>query len=457
MIGNRVSGGHQPVTTRFSEQFERDLGQAQQAIYSFLLDIVKSWPPEDVLTEFQHLFIQHAETSSSGTLSAVQTILFANNETEFRNTIKRSCYILINNWEVARHHTAIQSLIKLFADPILHRKTVSPTLKRLRTWLINFIGSQDFQDLELFVARFANEQQEEHWSNRYTSYLLVPQYIDTDNPIEQREAARVLSRRLKDKFKFDLAMYTVYSQSNAAHKRPPQNPTALGDGALRLIKTIVAKKGQFSYKNLAHLFLQQTKELNYLGLKHSLLNYLLFSVGKHEVSTPLKESLSKKIMALYTEYDFEPANPSLLLRTCNRVIDALTTEDKKSPSHLFTLLLSQGSGGLVLAVILLKLILISRNSHPYLEARIADLIRYYQGFSQDQCDWVINFLEVFSVTFAIYAENVEYNLVQLDKPRPHGVSQSSPDQRHKKQMVRIFSQMVKQAEQTDLPDITEPE
>ena len=43
-----------------------DIEQAQAKIYSFLMDIIKSWSPEAVLQEFNSLFIQHLGSISSG-------------------------------------------------------------------------------------------------------------------------------------------------------------------------------------------------------------------------------------------------------------------------------------------------------------------------------------------------------------------------------------------------------
>jgi hypothetical protein len=394
------------------------LPQAQQVIYDFLLDIVKAWPPDDVLDEFRHLFIQHIDSVSSQTLPALHVILFSNDEVEFRNTLKRCCYILVNNWEVARQFDYIQALVDVFDDPLLHRRTLSPTLKRLRHWLSNFIASQDFQDLKLFAARLTGDRtinRPGEWVNRYTSYLLVPQYINEANPLEQRQAARALSRRLKDQFKFDLAMYTAYSQSAVPPRQSIKNPTALGDSTLRLIKAIVAKRGDFSYRNLARLFLEQTKYASYASFKASLTKYLLYTVNANPIARQIDSHLQMKLSPLYTEFDNQPLDASLLLRTSNRVIDYLITENQEQPSPLFSLVLSQGNA-LTLAIILLKLVLISRNSQLYLEVRIADLIRYYERYPRHECQWVINFLEVFQVTFAIYAENTEYNLVRVEEP-----------------------------------------
>jgi hypothetical protein len=430
--------------------------QAQQVIYDFLLEIVKHWEPEAVLDEFRHLFIHHDDSVSSETLPAIHIILFANKEQEFRNTIKRSCYILVNNWELARQFEAIQKLIQLFQNPLIHRRTLSPTLKRLRGWLQNFIASQDFEELKLFAARFSEEKtinRPGEWTTRYASFLLVPQYINQDNPIEQRQAARALARRLKDKFKFDLAMYTAHSQSQAtAYRNSIKNPTDLGDSALRLIKAIVAKRGEFSYKNLARLFLEQVKDTPYSNFKSSFPNYLLFTVKDNPIAEKIHTHLNNRLENLYTEFDRDPLDRSLVLRTCNRVIDYLMTENQRDPSPLFTLVLSQGNS-LTLAIILLKIILISRNSNPYLEVRIADLIRYYENFPKSECNWVINFLEVFQVIFAIYAENIEYNLVKIEKSLAEQQSDGNTDLDDLEDF-RIFSQMLyypSQDSELDLP------
>lgn len=415
-----------PVSDRRQKRSPASLGrteltvqQAQQQIFDFLLQVVHAWPPEEVLGEFKQLFFSSGDTTSSEIGSGLYTILFANDEVEFHNTLKRSCYILVNNWEVNRQYEAIQEVVALFDGHQLNRETFSPTLKRLRTWLQNFIASSDYRDLKLYIARFAPESKPTEWTTRYTPYLLVDQYMNTDNPKEQREAARTLARRLKDKYKFDLAMYTAHSQSAIASQDALHNPTALGDSALRLIKLIVAKRGKFSHRNLANLFIQQTKESSYYGFKQGLVEYLLYSAASPQIAKTLRQQLWQRLEPLYADYDEDPIDPSLTLRTCNRVIDYLTTADKKTPAPLFTLLLSQGTS-LFLAIILLKLILISRNSHPYLEARIASLIWYYDQFPKEQCAWVINFLEVFQVTFAIYAENVEYNLVSLQSAEGPG-------------------------------------
>ncbi|MGD1853724.1 MAG: hypothetical protein ACFB2W_05675 [Leptolyngbyaceae cyanobacterium] len=434
MVVDRVSDSFNP------RRRHQDVQQAQQTIYDFLLDIVKSWSAADVLEEFKGLFLQHHETISASAIPALYAILFANDKKEFHNTLKRSCYILINNWEVAREYEAIRGLIQLFADPTIRKMSVSPTIKRLRQWLQSFVESQDFQDLKLFVAnRFSHEDPQ--WSRRYTAYLLAPQYIDTSNPLEQREAARALSQRLRNQFKFDLAMYTAHFQKVPGQRR--HNPTMLGDSALRVIRALVAKRGMFSHRNLARIFHEQTQELSYASYKNSLLEYLLFSATKTEFVATLENRLRDKLNGLYIKFAQKNLDASLALLTSNRVIDYLMTEDAETPSPLFSLLLTNGRP-LTLAIILLKVLLVSPNSHPYLDARIADLIRYYEQFPREECQWIINFLEIYGVTLAICGSDVQYNLVHIQ--------QDDSTETASFEEYRIFSQIMKELHWAPLCD-----
>ncbi len=453
MVLDKLQEGYPPQNGQ-ANRFQRDIPKAQETIYNYLLEIVKLWSPEEVLAEFSHLFIHHVNTISSHILPSLYEIVFSNQEIEFRNTLKRSCYILINNWDITRSHKTIQELIQTFNDPILDKPTMSPTLRRLRSWLKAFVESSDFEQLKLFASKY-DDQGHRHWSERYTSYLLVPQYIDLNNPVEQRHAARALSKQLKERFKFDLAMYTARSQSNSSvingaesEKKSPKNPTGMGDEILHLVKMIVVRRGKFSHANLAHIFLSQTKSLTYLEFKLSLQRYLIFSLESHDFAKALKKQLFEKLEALYTNHHDKQIDDALLLRTCNRVIEYLTTENHQEPSSLFVQLLSQGNP-LTLVVVLLKIVLICRHARTHLESRIANLVQYYKNYLEEDCRWVINFFEIFDITMAIYAENVEFNLVDM---RGETSAQIELQRSSEFGTYRIFSQMRAGGEQDDAAD-----
>ncbi|MEA5502619.1 hypothetical protein VB735_05760 [Halotia wernerae UHCC 0503] len=423
---------HQDIVKSKSQQINLQI--RQEMIYRYLVEIVNKWSPEDVLREFKRLFIDCLDSGCLDSIPAIHGISFVNSEQEFRNTIKRCCYILVNNWASKRKHKYIPELIHLFADYCTNLElNHSSDLNIYRSWLKKFVISSDYEELKLFACKY-DDANKVHWSNRYSAYLLVAQSFDVNNPQEQQEAAANLSKQMKDTFKFELAMYIARSQCAASNASRYSNPSILGDDVLRLIKMIVVKKGIFSYENLANIFIKQTQNQTLKDFKESIQKYLFYSINNQELIKKIRQNLADKLSFWSVEHDEELINKNLFLRSCNRIIDCLTTENGREPSLLFMALLSQGHS-LTLVIILLKIILICQNARSHLEIRIANLISYYEIYSEDECHWLINFMEFFNITFAIYAENIEYNLIKMKEDDKNFNSQLNLD------TYRIFSQI----------------
>jgi hypothetical protein len=419
---------------RNNEQRNEDFSKSHEIICNFFLNSVKKESPDWLIQQFDNLFISQLRIVDLNTNQALYLIIALNQEQVFRDTLKRCCYILINNWSGARYHQHIQKLIKIISQVSEGRSPLSPTKRRLREWLKRFISSGDYQELSLFVAKY-NNREKERWSNRYASYLLTSQFLDSTKPREQREAAIVVADQLKEQFKFDLAMYTARSPLTLASLGKYYNPTDLGDDLLELIQKILTKRKTFSYASVANIFLQQVKGLLYKRFKASFLKYLLFSLEDVESLDVLEIYLSEYIEPLYKKHNEDEWNPDLLLRTCNRLIEHLTTQTHGRPSQLFTWLALQGKY-FTLAILLLKIILISKNSYLHLEACIGYLIQYYSNQSEAECQWFIRFLEILKLVLTIYAENIRYNLVSMNGKLPKKVQRSED-----LNSFRIFSQV----------------
>ena len=429
---DNIMSQHQSQQSGKLKQINWDIQQAQETIYNFFLKIVRTWEASKVLTVFRQLFVHNLDSHDSNVLAALHIILLSHQEAEFRNTLKRTCYVLINNWELARNHQAIQQLVRIISDSTIYQAAISPILRCLRRWLVNFTKSKDYQDLRVLASR---HDKKKHWTHRYTSYLLVSQYVDSNNPIEQREIAFALSKRLKDEFKFQLAMYTAYSQTGSLFKKAIENPTGLGENVLFWMKKILVRRGLFDYKNLANIFLKQSQQLRYQIFKQSLKKYLVFLMPEDVVSQFFEKQLLDRLENLYQHHNDEEINDALLLRTCNRLIEYLITEDRNNPSQLFSFFWSQNNS-MTLAILLLKIALICPKSRVHLEARIADLIRYFEALPESECQEVINFFEVFHIAFTIYSENVEYNLVPMQTDQ---TNQQRWDNRPNLETCQIFS------------------
>ncbi|MEH2075002.1 MAG: hypothetical protein V7K57_11510 [Nostoc sp.] len=433
MNANSLSISQENIHSVTSNSSQTNVQIAQEEVYSFFIEIVKNLSPDDVLREFKGLFIEGLDLEDSDYIPGIYSVFLDDNEQELCNTLKRCCYIIVNNWKSNRKDKYIQELVNLFVNENLKiKENNAPIVKTCKTWLETFVNSKDYQELKLFAAKY-DESSKGHWANRYSSYLLIDQSVNKNNPIEQQEAARKLSKQIKEKFKFELAMYIARSQSVVSSATRYKNPSVLGDHALRLIKAIVLKRGVFSHENIAHIFIKQTQNQTLEEFKINLEKYLFLSVGKQESVENWKQHFIKTLSSWKKDYNREIVTKELFLRTCNRVIDCLTIENGKEPSALFISLITQGHA-LTLVIILLKIILICKNSRKHLETRIAHLIRFYENYPEDECKGVINFMEIFNITFAIYAENVEYNLIKMEE-------EQSSNPQFNLDGYRVFSQM----------------
>jgi hypothetical protein len=280
-------------------------------------------------------------------------------------------------------------------------------------WLTNFLSSKDYEELKLFVLKYEDYQPlQNHWTSRYQPYLLAAQYLDAKNTPEERQAARLLSQQLKEKYKFDLAMYTSRSQSATSQLNNYHNPTLLGDEALRLIKIILVNRGSLNYRSLANIFLRETQNITYKQFKESLIKYLFDYQSKLFRTDIYQSRIINIIETFHPENDGDTLNAGLQLRTCNYLIKCLTVENSGKPTALFLLFATQ-LNPLTLAILILKFILISPHSRTYLELCCARLIQYYQDDSATECEWLINFLELSQIAITIYGDNVQYNLVNM--------------------------------------------
>jgi hypothetical protein len=415
-----ASNSSQDFTTRgqpINAKQRKDLAlNAQESICQFFVANAKKESPDWILQQFDKLFITQTGEVPPQIHHALSAIVSLNQEEIFRNTVKRCCYVLINNWSATRNTQYIQELIQRIAEVPESPQAISPTKQRVKKWLKDFFYSEDYRELDLFAAKY-NKRDRDRWSHRYASYLLASQSLDAEKPVEQRNAAQLASRQLKEQFKLDLAMYTARSQIERKPAGRCKNPTALGKDALELIQKIIAKRQRFSYLHLANIFRKQIQGISYKRVKRSLLKYLTFDLEDNKLSEAIEIYLSDFIEPLYNRRDREIGNPNLFLRTSNRAIDYLTTQKQGKPTQLFTFLVLQGKS-LTLAILLLKLILACKDSYAHLEARLAELIQYYEDDTEADCRWLIHFLETLRLTLTIYAENIRYDLVRRDASQP---------------------------------------
>ncbi|NES23268.1 MAG: hypothetical protein F6K41_31215 [Symploca sp. SIO3E6] len=407
--------------------------KASETICIFFIDQVKQVSPELVIQKFRHLFVEPTQLVDIELQQALIAIASFGTEETFINTFKRSIYILLNNWNAARKVQYVQDLVQLIAINLDNQETSPNKLKILQLWRRKFVASQDYQEMLKFALKI-NDHQSNNWSQRYSSYLLVYQSVDQKKSVKQKATAKTRSLVLKQQFKSQLAMYTARLSVTDHQSVNSPNPTIIGKKVLSLIKKNLQKRSSFNYTNLARIFLNQAQNICYKDFKHNLLNYLFYSLDEQDLDRTDKKQLTQYLDKLYESYHAQPWDNQLLLRTCNRLIEYLITVNQTNPSPVFIYLVTQGRD-LTLAIILLKLVLLCPQSRTHLECRIAQLIKHYQSQSASDCQWLINFLEVLQVTLGVYAEDVQYNLVEMSEAQPE-IAVNSDNHAY-----RIFSQM----------------
>ena len=394
--------------------FDIDLVQKRKIIYRFFAKIVRKYPAADVLKEFQGVFFDYySHIDHEEAINAIYDIIFSRHEESFISIIKHVSYILIDYWLKQKEYGYINELVRSFIRSNKKNESYNTMMNLRNTWLENFVKSQDYQDMQLFIYQ-DKIGEKNHWKQKYQYYLLVNQYSNNNNLKLQREAARILAAKLKTDFKFNLARYIAYTQSDLKQESIPYNPTHLGQQVIYLIKTIIARKAKVNYANLAKVFIEQIEEIEYYKFKNSLHTYIMFSLHRNETLELLRQKSYLFIYSLYPGYNNIKINNNLFFNTCNVLLEQLTIINTEQLGELFKIAADQ-LNPLTLAIILLKIVLISPNSRIHLENNLGHLIKVYQNKSIQECQWFITFLDIFNISFSIYVDpDIKYNLVKRD-------------------------------------------
>ena len=388
--------------------FYSKIEKLQVEICQFLIQIVNEWSPAKVIDEFEQIYVHLNCSQSEAVNQALSRIIIEQSQSTFSATLKQSFYLLINNWTINKQPEYIQTLFERIESANYQEKRISPGVNLLRKWTYGFLQSQDYQEIRRYAL-----QSRSQWINRYQSYLLSTQ-INPSQSQAQHQITLNLAKQIKDKYNFDLAMYVARSQTSKSHRQNLGNPTQLGDEAINLIKKTISTERVFSYAHQADIFLEKTQSYIYCEFKESLLNYLMLHVSSQYPADQIRETLQNKLEKFDDQNDHKIVTKSHISKTCKQLIRLLITENSKSPSTPFILLVERGNY-LTLVFLILKIILISKSAQLYLESCIANLIQYYENYEEEQCLHFIKFLEVFNLVSTLFTANVQYHLVNLDE------------------------------------------
>ncbi|MBD2150076.1 hypothetical protein H6F44_08065 [Pseudanabaena sp. FACHB-1277] len=387
-----------------------NIDKAQQCIYNFFLEIIKTYSDDEILDQFNKLFIRYEPIDNSAAYYALGEIIFYDKEEDFKYTILRCCYILNNNWIVNRNINACQQLVDLFLSNFISTPTKVTKLKTLKQWLQKFVQSQEYNKLRSLSGRPTIQHSYDSWAERFSTYILASESNDTSKSIEQRVYAANLSRKLKKQFKFDLALYTAKIDARGSNPQL-KNPTSLGDGVLNLIKMVLNKQGNQKFRNIAQNLYKQIRNLSFGEFKDKLVDYLGISANSLDPFN-LKEIIISKPVNLLERDDNQQMQISLLNIICNRLLKHILLDEYRHPSRFLKFALN-AQNFLGLIIILLKIVLLCPDSRRYLEGYVAELINFFSVYSEEECNDFIKFLDVLNVTLAIFDDDTDYSLIKM--------------------------------------------
>ena len=239
-------------------------------------------------------------------------------------------------------------------------------------------------------------------------------------------------RRQREKKKRQLQQRQTQLKQHSARYQAQQQATQMGlTGAQRFLsepkgdplaadileamQRIWSRRGTFSPANLANIFLQQVENSSYGDYKQALMQYLWTAIADIEGLEPVKQKMRETLTEAWAEQNDKTIDVSLKLRTCNRLIQLITTQGQSYPSPMFTLLAVQEQYD-VIGLLLLRLILLSRPSYQCLADAIAALKEYYSHLNNPKSQWIVSFLEVFQLNISEYLDR---DFDQKNKFQPH--------------------------------------
>jgi len=431
------------MTTQDFSQF----GPSAEVIFRHWHTQAQVESPEEVLDRFQQLFIDGTSYPDAMIRSALTQVL--NNPVlvrEFNLILNRCCYILINHWKTSR--TKVWAVKELVA--LLGRGAKTPTRSRstlqLRKLVSAFLATSDYQRLQDaardarvpialklkaeagFVPEAEAAQPLILTLDRYpflyrhlTSVDLksesVPSqmgWLDIDPNLQLKQFHQNLEQYFQQwqalaeptqddgvcrQSQSDSGLLT-HSVPNRLSK-PVFNPTILTDRELNLsLRHFTGPiEGSASYPDLAKRFTQQVEATpNFRRFKEDLCDYLIAAIdpgyGKHSFNRRLQE----RIRNVMPESDCQSPSEFLRHSTYRELFYFLVVDTSiQHPRYEVFLDLLSNLGHLKTTGLLLRITLLWRQAHVFLEQRFAVLFRHHRDALLNQVGWLVQALGFWSV------------------------------------------------------------
>ncbi len=325
-------------------------------------------------------------------------------EREFKYTLNRCSYTLINPWATqTKDHWAIPALVKLFEE-LPTAPAASAETQRVRSLTRQFTETEQYAALRRFAnlldapdpTRSPADQlvakQLKHYPFLYDSSLLTK-----DSDQIQKTQVGQLRQAAETKLGVKLARYCDQRKraSGSELTNPTRLPHAEFDAALDYYTGKV--EGGRSHRDLAQMFRTYSKTVrSFRDFKEELLEYLLSPLADADprfVNNHFGRALRRYLRETLQDFDGHRLIDFTVITTCQKLLNFLVVQGRQQPVFRRFWHLLNDAGHTLTVGLLLRIVLFCSAVKPWLENRMTVLFNYHERCACKEVPWLVKTLE----------------------------------------------------------------
>lgn len=390
----------------WSSNNQASVAELETYLYKHLQQCRQEESANATVNRFQKLFIQ-AEGYSDPMVwqSLAELALRPQAEREFKYTLNRCTYTLVNPWYTQpKDHWAIPALVQLFEE-IPTVPTDCYETRRIRSLSHDFTKTEQYAALKRFANLFCDsingddtidEQPIARQLKRYP-FLYDSSLLTKDSDQHQKNHVGELRRDAEAQIGIRLARYCNQRMQQGKSKIP--NPTRLSEAELEKALAYYTGKieGNRSHRDLARMFRTYSQTVRSFGdFKEEFLEFLLAplaDVDPRFVNNNFGRSLRQYLRDTLQDFDGHRLTDFIVITTCQRLLNFLVVQGRQQPVFRRFWQLLHDVGHTLTVGLLLRIVLFCSAVRPWLENRLAVLFNHHESCACKEVSWLIQALE----------------------------------------------------------------
>ncbi len=381
--------------------------ELENHLYLYLKQCRQQESADHVLRRFQDLFIQANPHPESLVWEALVELAHRpHSEREFKYTLNRCSYTLINPWSTEpKNHWAVPALVQMF-ETIPEAPTQETETQRVRELGRLFTTTDQYAALR----RFANlidapapemvpplaDQPVAKQLKRYP-FLYDSSLLTKDSDQHQKAQVGKLRQDAEATLGVKLARYCHQQKQGATCHIP--NPTRLSATELNQALAYYTGKveGSRSHRDLAQMFQTYSKTVrSFRDFKEEFLEYLLSPLADADpkyVNNHFGKALRQFLRDTLSDFDGQRLTNFIIITTCQKLLNFLVVQGRQQPVFRRFWQLLRETGHTLTVGLLLRIVLFCGPVKPWLENRMTVLFNYHESRMCKEVPWLMDALE----------------------------------------------------------------